>query len=87
MKKCLSKVIGRSLLSYEELEEVLLDIEICMNNRPLFYQGEEFEQPVFTPNMSLRGRPNPILEEDLEKIGEEEVTRQMRFLQKNKEHV
>ena len=23
MKKCLSKVIGRSLLSYEELEEVL----------------------------------------------------------------
>ena len=40
-----------------------------MNNRPLFYQGEEFEQPVFTPNMSLRGRPNPILEEDLEKIG------------------
>ena len=80
-------MIGWSLLSYEELQEVLLDIEICMNNRPLFYQGEEFEQPVFTPNMSLSGRPNPILEEDLEKIGEEEVTRQMRFLQKNKEHV
>ena len=37
MKRCLSKVIGRSLLSYEELEEVLLDIEISMNNRPLFY--------------------------------------------------
>ena len=87
MKKCLSKVIGRSLLSYEELEEVLLDIEICMNNRPLFYQGEEFEQPVLTPNTLLRGRPNPILEEDLEKIGEEEVTRRMRFLQKSKEHL
>ena len=69
MKKCLSKVIGRSLLSYEELEEVLLDIEISMNNRPLFYQGEEFEQPVLTPNTLLRGRPNSILEEDLEKIG------------------
>ena len=87
MKKCLSKVIGRSLLSYEELEEVLLDIEICMNNRPLFYQGEEFEQPVLTPNTLLRGRPNPILEEDLEKIGEEEGTRRMRFLQKSKEHL
>ena len=87
MKKCLSKVIGRSLLSYEELEEVLLDIEICMNNRPLFYQGEEFEQPVLTPNTLLRGRPNSILEEDLEKIGEEEVTRRMRFLQKSKEHL
>ena len=87
MKRCLSKVIGRSLLSYEELEEVLLDIEICMNNRPLFYQGEEFEQPVLTPNTLLRGRPNPILEEDLEKIGKEEVTRRMRFLQKSKEHL
>ena len=87
MKKCLSKVIGRSLLSYEELEEVLLDFEICMNNRPLFYQGEEFEQPVLTPNTLLRGRPNSILEEDLEKIGEEEVTRRMRFLQKSKEHL
>ena len=80
-------MIGRSLLSYEELEEVLLDIEICMNNRPLFYQGEEFEQPVLTPNTLLKGRPNSILEEDLEKIGEEEVTRRMRFLQKSKEHL
>ena len=87
MKRCLSKVICRSLLSYGELEEVLLDIEICMNNRPLFYQGEEFERPVLTQNTLLGGRPNPILEEDLEKIGEEEVTRRMRFLQKSKEHL
>ena len=35
MKRCLSEVIDRSLLSCEELEEVLLDSEICMNNRPL----------------------------------------------------
>ena len=87
MKRCLSKVSGRCLLSHEELEDVLLDIEICMKNRPLFYQGEEFEQPVLTPNTLLRGRPNPILEEDLEKIGKEEVTRRMRFLQKSKEHL
>lgn len=37
MKNCLSKVIGRALLKYEELEEVLLDVESFLNNRPLSY--------------------------------------------------
>ena len=46
MKRTLSKVIGRSLLRFDELEEVLIDVETSMNNRPLIYQGEEFEQPV-----------------------------------------
>ena len=58
-----------------------------MNNRPLLYQGEEFEQPVLTPNTLLRGKPTPILEQDLEKIGEEDVTKRMRFLQKSKEQL
>lgn len=87
MKRSLSKVIGRSLLTFQELEEVLLDTETSMNNRPLLYQGEEFEQPVLTPNTLLRGKPTPILEEDLEKIGEENVTKRMRFLLKCKEHL
>ena len=87
MKRGLSKVIGRSLLTYPELEEVLLDCETTMNNRPLLYQGEEFEQPVLTPNTLLRGRSTPVLEEDLEKIGEERVTRRMIFLHRSKEQV
>ena len=87
MKRSLSKVIGRSLLTYPELEEVLLDCETTMNNRPLLYQGEEFEQPVLTPNTLLRGRSTPVLEEDLEKIGEEKVTRRMIFLHRSKEQL
>ena len=87
MKRSLSKVVGRRFLSYSELEEVLLDVETSMNNRPLLYQGEEFEQPVLTPNTLLRGKPTPILEQDLEKIGEEDVTKRMRFLQKSKEQL
>ena len=80
-------MVGRRFLSYSELEEVLLDVETSMNNRPLLYQGEEFEQPVLTPNTLLRGKPTPILEQDLEKIGEEDVTKRMRFLQKSKEQL
>ena len=87
MKRCLSKVLGRRFLSYPELEEVLLDIETSMNNRPLLYQGEEFQQSVLTPNTLLRGKPTPILEQDLAKIGEEDVTKQIRFSQKCKEQL
>ena len=50
-----------------------------MNNRPLCYQGEEFEQPVLTPDVLIRGKPTTVLEEGLEHIGEN-VTRRMKFL-------
>ena len=63
MKNCLFKVIGRALLTYEELEEVLLDVESILNNRPLCYMEEEFEQPVITPNLLLRGQSAHFLEE------------------------
>ena len=39
-KSTLSKAIGRALLTFEELEEVLLDVESVLNNRPLCYLGE-----------------------------------------------
>ena len=87
MKRSLSKVIGKSLLTFQELEEVLLDVGMTMNNRPLVYQGEEFEKPVLTPNTLLRGEPIPILEEDLENVGEEDVNIRMRFLEKSKQHL
>ena len=86
MKRSLSKVIGKSLLIYQELEEVLLDVAMTMN-RPLLYQGEEFEKPVLDPNALLRGVPIPILEEDLEKIGEENVTKRMRCLEISKQYL
>ncbi|XP_048576166.1 uncharacterized protein LOC125557540 [Nematostella vectensis] len=86
MKNALSKAVGRSLPNYCELEDALLDVETVMNNRPLVYQGEEFDEPVITPNLLLRGRPVPILEEDLEKLSDaRNVTRRMRFIQRSKE--
>ena len=75
-------MVGRRFLTYPELEEVLLDVETSMKNRPLLYQGEQFQQPVLTPNTLLRGKSTPVLEEDLEKIGKEGVTKRVRFLQK-----
>ena len=80
MKRALTKKIGRALLRYHELEDVLLDIECFMNNRPLCYIEEEFDQPVLTPNILLRGSPADYLEEDTEETEYQMCTRRMRYL-------
>ena len=50
MKHTLSRTIGRSLL-----EDVHVNIEISINNRPLSYQGEKFDSQPLTPNMPIFG--------------------------------
>ena len=87
-KSTLSKAIGRALLTFEELEEVLLDVESVLNNRPLCYLGEEFEMPVITPNLLFRGQPARFLEENGENMSEgEEMTRRLRYLRKCRDNV
>ena len=80
MKRPLTKKIGRALLQYHELEDVLLDVECFMNNRPLCYVGEEFDRPVLTPNILLRGSPADYLDEDSEETKYQVCTRRMRYL-------
>ena len=81
------EAVGRGLLTYPELKNILIEKESCRNNRPLRYQGKEFEQPALTPNNLLRGKPTPVLEKDLETIGEEKVSRPMKLLQRSKEQL
>ena len=59
MKMALSKAVGQSLLTYPELEDILIDIENCTNHRPLLYQGEAIEQPVLTPKYFTKRETNP----------------------------
>ena len=80
MKRALTKKIGRALLQYHELEDVLLDVECFMNNRPLCYVGEEFDRPVVTQNILLRGSPVGYVEEDTEATKYQMCTRRMRCL-------
>ena len=81
-------MVGRSMLKCLELEEVLLDIECTMNNRPLCYQGEEFENPVITPNILIRVKPANMLGECLESdVEDENLPRRMIFIAKSKEQL
>ena len=53
VKRAFYKCIGNGLLSWVELQEVLLDIEVALNNRPLSYVDEDIQLPILTPSSFL----------------------------------
>ncbi len=87
VKRTLKKSLGRAKLSLSELTELMLDVEFCINNRPLTYQGEDLEMEPLTPNHLIHGRRmKPIYEEA--NLSDEDSTaarRRLRYLQRCKE--
>ena len=70
-------------MTFQELEEILLDIECFLNNQPLPYLDEGFEQRTITPNILIHGEPTTLLEESdnsLETVNN--VSRRMRYLKR-----
>ena len=60
------KSLGKTSLSWNELESVLLDVEVNFNNRPLTYIEDDIQCPILTPNSMLLGRETVMLEKDPE---------------------
>ena len=50
VKKSLDKRVGKTFLTWNELEGVLLDVEIVLNNRPLSYIEVVAQMPILKPN-------------------------------------
>ena len=50
VKNTFYKTVGKATLSWRELEEVSIDIENTLNNRPLTYVEDDAEYPILTPN-------------------------------------
>ena len=50
------------MLTWAELQDVILDVEVTLNNRPLSYVEDDLQLPVLTPNSLLFGQPNPLPE-------------------------
>ena len=73
MKRALTKKIGRTMIQYHGLEDVLLDIECFMNNRSLCY--------IWIVS------PADYLEEGTEETEYEGCTRIMRYLSMCREHL
>ena len=73
VKQALYKTTGKSKLTWNELEEVLLDIEITLNNRPLSYVEDDIQLPILTPQTMTIGRPNLIPESESLDLSEDDV--------------
>ena len=86
-KSAFYKSIGNGTLKRPELEDVILDIEIALNNRPLTYLEDDIELPTLTPNSFLQVNPTHIPEEEAHHIADKDLRRRARFLQRCKQTV
>ena len=86
-KGSLYKTIGNGFLTWTELEEVVLDVEIAVNNRPLAYVEDDVQLPVLTPNSLLFGQPNLLPELQPHHLEDRSLRKRARYLKRCKEAV
>ncbi|KAK3744823.1 hypothetical protein QZH41_015697, partial [Actinostola sp. cb2023] len=84
-KQALYKSIGKGNLRWSELEEVLLDIEVALNNRPLSYVEDDVQMPLLTPSAMLFGQPSQLPEQEPDTIEEIDLRKRARYLRKCKD--
>ena len=85
VKQSLYKTIGNGNCFWKELQEVVLETEITLNNRPLGYVEGDVELPVLTPNALLFGQPNVLPEMDPKEIEDADLRKRAKYLLKCKE--
>ena len=84
-KRAFYKTIGNGTLVWEELKEVVLDIEVAMNNRPLSYVEDDIELSVLTPNSLLNINPSVLPEWKIRYVEETSLQNRAKFHKKCKE--
>ncbi|KAK3725256.1 hypothetical protein QZH41_001288 [Actinostola sp. cb2023] len=84
-KQALYKSIGKGNLRWSELEEVLLDIEVALNNRPLSYVEDDVQMPLLTPSAMLFGQPSHLPEQEPDTIEDVDLRKRARYLRKCKD--
>ena len=85
VKQDFYRTVGGANLKWAELQDVLLDCEIALNNRPLSYVEDEVQLPILTPNVMMFGQPNLLPEEPVELITEKDMRKHARYLKQCKD--
>ena len=85
VKRAFNKTVGNGMLTWSELQDVLLDVEVTMNNRPLSYVEEDIQLPILTPNLLQFGRPNLLPETQSHQLENQDLRRRARYLKKCKD--
>ena len=79
------RTIGKAQLTWAELQEVLLDIEIILNNRPLTYIEEEIDYPILTPNSLILERDVNFPDATPDESESETIKKQHKYIKRCKE--
>ena len=88
VKQSLYKSIGKTFLSFNELEEVLLDVEQTLNNRPLCYVEDDIQSPTLTPNSLIYGDSNFVPSvESSHLIPKGDLRKRFRYISRCKDYV
>ena len=85
VKHALYKVVGSAKLTFKELQDVMLDIQLVLNNRPLSYCEDDIQLPMLTPNMMIFGKANYLMELSPEDIEERDLRKRAKYLKKCKD--
>ena len=84
MKVAFYKNVGQGILAWEELSEVILDVEVTLNNRPLTYQEVDVQLPPLTSNSLLFSNSIYLPELVPYHLEDEDLKKRAKFLQKRK---
>ena len=76
MKSSLSKVLGKALLRFKELQTALCEVEETINKRPLSYINEDDTEEILTPSHLIFGRN--IFSKSHSFITEEKLTKRVK---------
>lgn len=87
VKGSLYKSIRNGLLLWNELQEVVLDVEVALNNRPLDYVEDDIELPILTPRSLLHMQPNALPELEPNHIQDYDLRKRAKYLGKCKDVV
>ena len=83
VKTTLRKILGRSFVSFEELQTILCDIEAVINSRPLVYKSDDDVDDALTPNHLIFGnnhqKPSRIADVPVE-INSIDTSKRVRYL-------
>ena len=87
VKNAFYKTIGCGLLSWAELEEVQLDVEITLNDRPLSYVEDDVALPILTPNSMMFPQCNILPDLEPHHVDDVDLRRRAKHLSKCKNAV
>lgn len=85
VKQAFNKSVGNGTLTWVELQDVLLDVEVALNNRPLSYVEEDVQLPLLTPNMLQFGRPNLLPDPEARHQENPDLRKRARYLARCKD--